>query len=144
MKGRENGEAIAYLHGYIAAKLDAFAESSGIPKAQLAARLGALLLGAADREVLGSDHPVSSVRRKTAKGDQAARAVEMAVGAPRGPSKSGYWSRMTEAERSAEVGRRLALRKPAKGKRQLSPEGRARIAAASKRRWAREKASRAA
>lgn len=102
----------AYIHGYLEAKIENFAESAGISSSELTKRLGALFLGTTNWELLGTEDRVSKLSRKTTKRNKTTRKMTMAR------STSGitsYWNKMTPAQRKAEVKRRrkVALAKKA-------------------------------
>lgn len=112
MEKRNYETQIAYIHGRIEAQLDAFAHSLNLPAAELAYRVGALLLAAQGGESLGPNHNLSFVRNATAQRHQAVEPLALAGSthskASHGPKT--YWSKMTKLQRSREMKRRMAKR----------------------------------
>jgi hypothetical protein len=129
-KGRkhevENFEIqIAYIHGRIEAQIEGFAASLGVSAAELAGRLGELLLGAQGGERLGVDDRLPKLRGKAGAGGQGVESVALAGGTSgerAQQAKSGhldgvsaggvkaYWAKMTPAARRKEMRRRLKKR----------------------------------
>lgn len=111
------------LYERIAAECQGFAESIGLPRHAVADRMGALLIGAEIRHVLGESDSLQLRRSSPAKSKRKRPPVEVGIRPRKEPRKIGrppkktglaaWWGRMTPAERSAEMKRRLALRKAA-------------------------------
>jgi hypothetical protein len=103
---------LAYIHGRIEAQLEAYAQSLGLPAAQLTSRMGTLLLGTQNGEVMGPARGVPKLRSEAAKGGEAMEPMAVA-GSPRrrasGSSKA-YWAKMTPEQRSKEMQRRTKKR----------------------------------
>lgn len=110
---------IAYICGRIEAQLEGFAQSLGLPPAQLTTRVATLLLSMSGGLILGPKDRVSDMPRKTTK-KYKVRSSKVAV-ARRTPSKTSagikaYWAKMTAEERSAEMTRRSKVKLSKKGK----------------------------
>ena len=105
--------SIAYIHGRIEAQIDAFAGSLEIPPAYLASRLGSLLLGQEDGEVVGTEHHLPVMPRKTVAGGKTVAKVAVDGGTHRGSTQKAYWANMTPQQRSAEWKRRFKKWPPA-------------------------------
>lgn len=124
---RKNVSEIDTLAGYIFGKLEGqistIAASRGLPTSELTSRVGNLFL----TEGRGFGNPMPSVRQKAPGKRSSVEPVEMGHGTQGNKTqkrkhstetrkaisdaRKSYWSKMTVAERKAEVARRMAKRK---------------------------------
>jgi len=103
---------IAYIHGRIEAQLEAFAQSLGLPTADLTGRMGSLLLYPQGGEIVGLARGVPKLRSKTAAGSKAVEPMAVVSGSRSGASGNAksYWAKMTPEQRSAEMRKRYKKR----------------------------------
>jgi hypothetical protein len=113
-----NAEAFAFIHGYLDAKVENFAEGMGIPKSVLARWVSDVL----SPSRAGHDAGVSALRGGGAEGVDELPQAQVAHGSRRhaqdpdreraAKSRRGikaYWARMTAEERRAEIERRMRV-----------------------------------
>jgi hypothetical protein len=106
-----------YAFAHCETWLEDFAKSHQLSAHELTSRVANLLLAQTSREVLGTEHTMSTLRRQTTKRNKTTRKVAMAkrpyrktqIGryAKYKRSKIGYWDKMSPEERVKEMHRRM-------------------------------------
>ena len=106
----------AFFAGGLIERLNNYARGVGLPASELAKRVGDALRAAADGALLGTEHRVPDLPRKTAKRSKAVEPLavaerprgKQALKRGRGATSKSYWAKLTPKQRSAEMKRRQA------------------------------------
>jgi hypothetical protein len=111
-------DSIAYIFGRIEIQIEGFALRMGIPAAELAGRVGALLSAPPLGQILGSGDHLPYLQQAPRERDIRMEPLALAGGAHRieappaakpssGKARITFWTKMTEQQRSEEMLRRL-------------------------------------